>query len=813
MLDLNDLRRLLPIPYVLEMAGCQPDSQTKDKLHYINPWRDDTVASLDVWLDPKTGWRWGDFADAERPGGSAIDVIQHLLGCDDKEAIDKAWSALTKYQTSDWTPPQIAPAARKQYDAASAQDKVDNGRTGALAALQGILQDWYREESHPALQGLNKELLCAEFRLSSTGATLLTPFYDMDDTLVGYTTQAPGGSKRNAPGMTMILYGAWRMQNDNRPVILCEGQSDTWAAHINIPHLLALGVPGAGQPPDRMADDLPFDNRTVYLCLDGDAAGRKAARVWQLYLRQRGCTVFNIPLPDGQDISDLFPDQVSALPDKGRASMDPPTQVRLLGGVYVKPAGDGMRPLSNWSLTLERCIVSDTGSVAYEGELLPLGRTVVLPAEVLATSARLVNWSIDQGVVWTGGGQDHLQLLQLLQHEAFFVAEGRMVNRVGYHDGDFVWHDGHIGGSDWTYVPPVSAIDLGRSLHIVQAEVNPTDVIGALWSMYDASVMEPLLAWLAIAPLRPLFDQFPSVFISGASGTGKTTMVELALRVFSGTSINTVLSGTTPYGVQAQFAASNAFPIWFDEYRNGARVDTRATLDQMLRHAYTGQLDIKGGQQADKSRVSFIPSDVPVIVTGEDSLVETSTTDRSIMLRLRKSAMGELDTVKSTDTRGFAHHYLTWLQDQRVRPVARPAGPADLNDRQRHNIGVLNLGWDLLRRYVREFSPEDTLGDMDLRLVIGQAEDAAETDPTWEAVLWALEQDLECVWSDQDFIYVSPQQLLIDITTKAGGTFNIPGSNAKALRADLVDTRSGSAERIRRPDGKRVHVVKIPVVN
>jgi len=589
-------------------------------------------------------------------------------------------------------------------------------------------------------------------------------------------------------------------------VILCEGETDCWAAQAHLTSFQSIGVAGVGHQPEKLGAEA-LAGRTVYLAFDGDEAGRGALKKWNSYLRRQGCKVLNIPMPDGADIAGMLPEEVASLPDRAVIQMPPPEGFRRNGSRYMKTRGENDTPVSNWSLLLEKRLVGDNGEEAFEGMLLPTARKVVLPAESLVSRSTLVRWCIGNQVAWTGNAQDHDKLLQLLQHESFLVPAGRMTSRVGFHDGDIVWHDGHIGTDSWTYVPPVNDIDVASMLDIKQSPVNAASVVHGLLEMYDPTIMTPFLAWLALTPIRPLFKQFPSLVVSGASGTGKTTLVEKTLESFCGSRLNATLTNTTAHAVASFFGASNAFPVWFDEYRFGARQDAKQQLDQMLRDAYTGQKSQKGGAFENRQRLMAYSSDVPVVVSGEDSVIETSLTDRSVLLRLTKNSKGKLDTIMSINTEGFAHEYLSWVASAEHTPVVKPYGGSGLNDRQRYNLGFLKLGWRYLEDFLHEINPQLVMPSLDLSLVAAKAATAADENPIMDAVLWALESGLGCVWQDDDEnICISADSLLIEV--RKAGTFTLPVTNTRGLKDYLIDVYD-AVEKRRRFAGKQVRVLEL----
>jgi putative protein kinase ArgK-like GTPase of G3E family len=64
-------------------------------------------------------------------------------------------------------------------------------------------------------------------------------------------------------------------------------------------------------------------------------------------------------------------------------------------------------------------------------------------------------------------------------------------------------------------------------------------------------VTDPILAWLALAPLRSLLREFPILAVTGSSGSGKTTLMETMVRNFTGTLITNNLTATTRHSVFA----------------------------------------------------------------------------------------------------------------------------------------------------------------------------------------------------------------------------------------------------------------------
>lgn len=113
-------------------------------------------------------------------------------------------------------------------------------------------------------------------------------------------------------GEALALY--WPLgRSTGKVALLCEGESDTLAAasvlepsvHPLLNGMVPVGLPGASMNSGRVADELRFQ-RLVYVCLDGDEAGRSGAAKVAKGLDAAGTTPVAVGLPDGEDLSDFL---------------------------------------------------------------------------------------------------------------------------------------------------------------------------------------------------------------------------------------------------------------------------------------------------------------------------------------------------------------------------------------------------------------------------------------------------------------------------------------------------------------------------
>lgn len=813
---LTELRQALPIAYVLERFGHFPAFAEGGRLHYHSPFRPDENPSFDVFTNKAGVQRWGDYAEGTQ--GGVIDLVRRFEHCSDGEAINRARDLLAEMLAlvPAWEGPRVEAAGPLTFDMTYWSDLLKLGRSP------------YAWEGYPELVASRPALADADLRAAGVVqhpqmSALCFPYVNHEGVLVGVKLRFLDGDKRAVPGSKFGFYlpAPGDAVDRERPVLLCEGETDALAAwSVHGASYLVAGVPGARMRPDNVDCDF-LRGRVVTICFDPDSAGMSGTWVWKEHLESLDCAVRIVIVPKGQDIASLTASRIRELPDQFRSVLPPPPSIKRQQGRFFR---EGRAPveLSNWSFEPAQLLRGTAiEERAYRGKLRPHGIDVVITADDLVSTRTLTRWGQALGAVWYGHDSDVRLLAALLAYESSLLPEGRITRRAGLHNGDFVWPEGHLGSQPWVYVPPINDVGLRSLLRLESRQVDPVEVVKGLLSLHRPEIMTPLLAWCALAPLRPLFHQFPILSITGGSGTGKTTLTEIVLDVFNGSKITTNLTSSTPYAVAAFFSSVNAFPVWFDEYRPGARIDAKAQLDQLLRDAYTGQPSMKGGLTEHKAEVTALATDAPVVVTGEDSFVETSHTDRMVLLRLTKNGRGNPHAFHFIDYRGFALHYLRWLSspDHFGEIISHSVPPIDavpipgLNDRQAYNVALLRYGWTVLRDYLHAFDRGFDLPELDLSMVIPRAADAASTSPMLDALQWAYSQTFTrpvLIPGVRGYVHISPENLLYEI--RRAGIFTMPGSNVRSIRELLVDQYGGIPSKVKLSEmwgSKQIRTIRV----
>lgn len=800
----QDIKDRLPIAFVLEDSGIAV-SGAEGRLVARCPFHDDTDPSFDIYGEGLD--RWGCFPCGSN--GDVIDLIGRLYGIQEfPKKVDKA-KALLASMDPDWEPPAVPTTSANTFDAEQALDYVRRAQVADDTPLLEFLAD--KSGENKALAPIPAEWIRSEFRVGCHGDQIIMPFYTEDGELVAYKHRNAHSKSMSAPGscLTGVYYGEWRDTDPSKTVVLCEGETDTWAAqyHLGDTHI-ALGLPtGAGSHPshlDRLA------GRTVVVAFDGDVAGRKAAVNWSGSLSKRNCRVYVVPLPDGMDVSMLESPRLWLT--MNRPMMPLPDGIMRDGGVYYRPNRETPVQLSNWSIEPSVELLGRQGESAYEGILLPAGRPVTLSSHDLANKSSAIQWAVRHGAAWYGTDRDTQQLLGFLQAMGPYLSPGAMTSVVGLHDKHFVLPGVTIGPDNWKYVAPPNSVGLDRVVSIQQDEWFPQQV-ERIRALHQRKVMDPFLAWLALAPLRSLFRQFPILAVTGSSGTGKTTLVEATLKAFTESLITTNLTSTTPHALFSYVGSTNGVPVWFDEYRPGARKATMETLQQLIRDAYTGQSSSKGGMGRIWSEVTAVPASAPLIITGEDAFSETSHTERMVLVNLPIEGRNAdvLDEITAWGDTGLPFAYLSWLQymlagdrlDLTVRPIADQSLPL----RQRTNFAMLALGWSLLDEFVITYGAP-SLGDPDFSAINTAASEAAGHNPIQDAVLWCLDESdaATFVFRRDGMVHIRVENFVRYVRQKSD--FLLPGGT-EAVRRYLRDNYSATPGKVY-IGGKQIRTLAVP---
>ena len=635
-IDPVTIKAELPIEWVISVEAGIPMEQHGDKLIGLCPFHNDVDnPSLDIY---EGGARWGCRVDGK--GGDVLDFIRDFWNVESfKDQMVQANLFLENYrsQSSNWQPNTTEVVEKYEAD---------------LGVLHQEARDAYqRYESmsdqplHDLLDGKSLEIkaewLHEKWRVGTTGTgQVLAPYLGLGNTFISHKIRTDSGWMAAKGAELSVLYGEHQLTEADieKPVWIMEGETDTWLASWLLGSRgIALGLPtGAGTHPREEWIQL-LAGRQITLMFDNDDAGRTAAFRWHAILKGRSASVL-IAWSDGPDLCN------SANPGKALWSGVPVSEavgnvVKSNGGYYiVNKDGELGQHLSNWTLTPHKRIevvdgndklISNSLEISFDDQP---GKRLIVDDKVWQNHAAMLRWANLHGKTWLGTGSKNSQaLFSELVCMTPFLGKERGVGLVGLLGVDstpvFVLPNETIGNPDatkgWTYAPPdEGTVDFGQydmkgDLDNEALKAWGAPIINAMMELSDPAIINVMLGWMAAAPGRTLFDEFPPLGVFGGSGSGKTTVLKELMRTLWGFPEEMNLSDTTPYAVRQWVAGTNAIPVWFDEYRKGGKHETLLAMKQILRDAWTASSSSRGGIGDNMSRVYNFRVSAPIIISGE----------------------------------------------------------------------------------------------------------------------------------------------------------------------------------------------------
>lgn len=786
--DLGALRQRVDLVSVCLQLGLELEEKADDRWEGRCPFHDDQRPSFAVWWDVDDACHRCGCWSCDFGTGDVFDLVQRANGVTLRDAA--AW-VRERADDEPVRPPESAATAPVEDLGALTRAAIqratgsDEERLQAFLVARGVRApaSWLRDQFWVGIDELGRVVI---------------PHGTPDG-------QVHAVKRRAAPAWVPVavrgsklehLYGA-HLLGDHERVVVVEGESDTWSAAWLLrddPDVCVLGLPhgaGPGKPP-RAEWVTQLMDRDVTLLFDADQAGRVSLRAWSEVLPR----VRVAQLTEGQDVTSAGSEAVRHALGHAIYHGDdwPPALERVPGGLVTK--AEKPKPVANFWLELERLVEIDGEELVFEVRL-PDRRHVLLSSHELGSEQRLRSWVNRHGYVWYGNARDAQELMRMLTLEAAFVPRIPGTYVAGWHDGTFVLPDeagGPIGPRAWAYVPPPADVRLADKLALDEGTWDH-DVPALLRRLHRPDVVTPILGWVAAAPLRALCRQFPVLAVVGGAGTGKTTLVGVLLRAF-GFKVSSMLTATTPHAVHSLAASTNAIPVWFDEFRAGARADARLVLEQVIRDAWDGGASLKGGLRDNRQELTTLRASAPLVVSGEDAFSETSHLERMVLVNMPSdgrdpSALARLGDEQQVQ--GLGRAYLEWLVGQHAAGTL--PRPPHVLDRMQQARAVVEWGWSLLDQFTQETCGY-ALGAVDLRRVERTHTEAAETPQIVEILRHFLgvncSRGFPLVWTDGPDACVRVTDVVR--ATQRETDLPLPGGT-RAVKNWLVDRYLGTDER------------------
>jgi len=701
-LDKEELRRSLPLAYVCGELGVD----LSDDGIGLCPFHEDSNPSFQLWVGDDGVHRFHCFPCGA--GGDVFDLIRRLKSVSFTDALLTAEQMYEEMPTT-WVAPTLRAAEASSGPDESWAAGLSQARDRALendgwmCVMAGIVP---LNSSPTVRRGLDAWLRDSWLWGVDRKGNIVMPHYDSDRVLTGIKFRSPDGGKWSMRGSSYpALYGAWRGRTTGKHVILCEGESDAVWAAAKVPNMTVFALPsGAGKFRDEWPSALNLtEDDVVYLAFDADEAGQAATQTWLAALGDHPTRVCR--LPAGHDLRSASPD-VPHMLSQAITPPIPPTSVVRSDTGFERVANNGqVRPMTNqWTMKPIAHLTPGDEFVqpAIEVNVTSLGRTWedTLQLSDLHSSSKFRAWSHKRGLAPTVSDVDVQILTDLLLAESALMPEVFQTNRVGMHPAPsaypyagaaVAYPGGSIGRLPWRYVGPR---EIETKVHFDDTGTFDWDWMRAIFELNDPSVITPTLAWFVAATRRIEVTHFPMLFLSGSSGSGKTTTARLITKMF-GSSIGLSLAAATRWSLLRTLSQTTTVPVFIDEWSAPSSQIALEAFASAITAIYEAGIVSRG--RADLTVEEFFMS-APVVIAGEDVFQLEREVERMITVRLQRSSekADTLRTLQTAPLQRFSHWFYEWL----ITAPDLPPMPKTSTTRPEYNRDCLITGWETLEAYL-----------------------------------------------------------------------------------------------------------------
>ncbi len=709
----EELRTRLPLPYVCARLGIHLNREGRA----VCPFHADDDPSFYLWEGDDGVPRYSCHPCGLL--GDVFDLIQRSGNLSFAETMQQAASFYADLPPG-YEPPRLALPPPSSGPADWGHEVQEARDRAAQPSHAGILS------ARVGYASVDDPNLCAAWDVYLRGTwgwgldadgTVLFPHWDADGQLTGCKLRKGTGARESKPGSRYTaLYGAW-LGRRYRDVLLTEGETDAayagWAAAQERIDLDVFALP-RGAKANVETQWLTFlqGARTIYLAFDPDAAGVDATRMWIKALVT--ATFPNIRvccLPLGQDLRAARPTLRSLL-DRARSPLEGPGDIIQDPGGYTRVDAKGNpRPVTTWTVE-PRAQLAGGDDPGYDVHILSRGTATptVLRLSDLANTAALNRWANRHSEIFTGTESDRQRIAEFIQARGSVTPEIFQTDKVGLHKpptgyafagASCVFPGGYIGKLPWRYAPTPQKADVSKNVLLPvarAAEGFPPPRFDWRWLEYFLALAptektHPLLAWLVAATRRHEVPQFPIIFLSGSSGSGKTTVAELSCRLL-GSEIRVDMGSSSPYVLLQKLATATTLPVFVDEWTKLSRRDTRETFQGLIPSLYAGETAGRG--QSDLSTIRYELA-APTLVAGEDTFQLDRENDRMVVINLSRGDQNALalHAVQGQPIERFGQLLHGWVASSYGRDTLPPLLRAPTT-RPEYNRQVLEGGWATL---------------------------------------------------------------------------------------------------------------------
>jgi DNA primase len=291
------------------------------------------------------------------------------------------------------------------------------------------------------------------------------------------------------------------------------------------------------------------------------------------------------------------------------------------------------------------------------------GHCFALKADEMGADAFATFCLAKGNYIWKGKKED----LQILWQENFLNDDGRHIiepDHIGYLEKEKMWMFSNVvitdkgeemrpdeNGIFWTEkrgYKPVSlgitsgkqAISEGMPYLSINDQVNIEEIKKNLSDTIGDVEATKALAWItAVVFMENAFKKygcFPFLFVTGKTGSGKSTIADWICSFFGIEHNGITLSQTTAGAIQRSLGYYSSIPVFLDEYRNTSDIIYKT---HFLRNVYNRQSSGKGVKANFGLRMAKVRG--TVVIAGEELPNDAALINRSIIIEIIKAKKRE----------------------------------------------------------------------------------------------------------------------------------------------------------------------------
>jgi len=297
-------------------------------------------------------------------------------------------------------------------------------------------------------------------------------------------------------------------------------------------------------------------------------------------------------------------------------------------------------------------------------------------------------------------------------------------------------------------------LEMAREFYSTILEINNPEVV------------MPWIGWLFATPLKPIIQAqlggFPSVFVHGAQGTGKTStsLVFMKLAGYKDPRPNVVT--TKPFPMLKLLSSSNAIPVFLDEYKVHDMTEEQVeNIHRFMRKSYNSELESKGRQ--DQTVEDYVIS-APIVLMGEWDINEPAIKERVLVVRFTNAVKKDqkmqeaFKKLSGLQLEGFMPRYIQYALSQDVgamledsmQIVRRTLDRSEIAPRIVNNLSVMVMGFKLFEGYAASLGITPPTVDVGKVLGVQLKEITGSTTGFVRSAVDQLIEELGIMWQKNE---------------------------------------------------------------